>query len=84
MRNNNHLPSSEKQEVKGKGYGDFKKAVAEVVCNQLEEIQMRYNEITSSDLIETTLNEGAEKARALAQAKLSLVQQKLGMEIIRK
>ena len=72
------------QEFKGKGYGDFKKAVAEVVCNQLEEIQMRYNEITSSDLIETTLNEGAEKARALAQAKLSLVQQKLGMEIIRK
>lgn len=72
------------QEFKGKGYGDFKKAVAEVVCNKLEEIQTRYNEITNSDLIEKTLNEGANKARAIASKKLDLVQKKLGMEIVLK
>ena len=72
------------EEFKGKGYGDFKKAVADVVCNTLEEIQTRYNEITNSDLIETTLKEGADKARAIAEKKLTLVQQKLGMEIIHK
>ena len=72
------------EEFKGKGYGDFKKAVADVVCNTLEEIQTRYNEITNSDLIETTLKEGADKAHAIAQKKLTLVQQKLGMEIIHK
>ena len=72
------------EEFKGKGYGDFKKAVADVVCNTLEEIQTRYNEITNSDLIETTLKEGANKARVIAEKKLTLVQQKLGMEIIHK
>ncbi len=72
------------QEFKGKGYGDFKKAVAEVVCNKLEEIQTRYNEITNSNLIEKTLNEGANKARAIASKKLDLVQKKLGMEIVLK
>ena len=72
------------QEFKGKGYGGFKKAVADVVCSKLEEIQTRYNEITSSDLIETTLKEGADKARVIAEKKLTLVQQKLGMEIIHK
>ena len=72
------------QEFEGKGYGDFKRAVADCVCNTLEGIQARYQEITNSDIIEQTLNEGAAKARAIASKKLTTVQQAIGMEIITK
>ncbi|MBR3356424.1 MAG: tryptophan--tRNA ligase [Solobacterium sp.] len=65
----------------GKGYGDFKKAVADAVCGTLEKIQARYNEILAGDIIDTTLREGAEKARVLASAKLNQVQRAIGMEI---
>ena len=69
------------KEFEGKGYGDFKRAVADSVCSTLETIQTRYNEIVSSDLIEKTLKEGAEKASAYASVKLKQVQQAIGMEI---
>ncbi len=70
------------QEFAGKGYGDFKRAVADAVCAKLEEIQTRYNEINASDLLEKTLKEGAEKANVIADTKLAKVQRSLGMEII--
>ena len=69
------------QEFAGKGYGDFKKAVAEVVCDKLTEIQKSYDEIISSNIIESTLEEGAKKASALADAKLDKVQKAIGLEI---
>ncbi|MBF1100920.1 MAG: tryptophan--tRNA ligase [Solobacterium sp.] len=69
-------------EFEGKGYGDFKKAVADAVCAKLEEIQTRYNEIINSDLIETTLANGAKKAGAIASEKLNKVQKAIGMEIL--
>ena len=69
------------KEFEGKGYGDFKKAVANAVCDTLEKIQTRYNEILESDIIDTTLREGAEKARAMASKKLDQVQRAIGMEI---
>ena len=70
------------KEFEGKGYGDFKKAVADAVCAKLEEIQTRYNEIINSDLIETTLAYGAKKASAIASEKLNKVQKAIGMEIL--
>ena len=70
------------KEFEGKGYGDFKKAVADAVCAKLEEIQTRYNEIINSDLIETTLANGAKKASAIASEKLDKVQKAIGMEIL--
>ena len=71
-------------EFAGKGYGDLKRAVADKVCAELEMIQARYQEIIASDLIETVLKEGAEKARAMAAPKLEKVQKAIGMEIIEK
>lgn len=70
------------KEFKGKGYGDFKKAVADAVCAKLEEIQTRYNEIINSNLIETTLANGAKKASMIAAEKLNKVQKAIGMEIL--
>lgn len=70
------------QEFEGKGYGDFKRVVADAVCAKLEEIQTKYNEISNSDILEKTLTEGAKKANAIADAKLDKVQRAIGMEIL--
>lgn len=70
------------QEFEGKGYGDFKRVVADAVCAKLEEIQTKYNEISNSDILEKTLAEGAKKANAIADAKLDKVQRAIGMEIL--
>ena len=72
------------QEFAGRGYGDFKRAVADEVCAKLNEIQGRYNEILASDVIETTLKDGAAKAGVIASAKLAKVQKAIGMEIVSK
>ncbi len=69
------------QEFAGRGYGDFKRAVADVVCAELEKIQARYQEIVDSGMIDDVLREGAEKARSMAAPKLDLVQKAIGMEI---
>lgn len=63
------------------GYGDFKKAVADVVVNELDKIQTKYRDIIASGQIERVLQEGSEKARRVAFKKLKKVQKKLGMEI---
>ena len=65
----------------GKGYGEFKKEVAEVVAKELTMIQGRYNEIMKSGLIEQVLNEGAERAHRIAFMKLKKVQKKMGIDI---
>ncbi len=70
-------------EFAGKGYGEFKRSVADAVCAKLEEIQTRYNEVLSSGEIDRALNSGAERANLIADEKLAKVQKALGMEIIR-
>ena len=66
----------------GKGYGEFKKEVADVVCRELEKIQNRYNEILQGNLIEETLRKGAENAHRIAFRKLKKVQKKMGIDIV--
>lgn len=66
---------------KNEGYGTFKKAVAEVVCQELEKIQTKYAEVISSNIIQSTLNKGASNALVLANKKLALVQNKVGIQI---
>lgn len=72
------------QEFAGKGYGDFKRAVADAVCLKLEEIQTKYNEIIASDILEKTLHDGAKRASIVADETLQRVQNAIGMEIIEK
>ena len=69
------------KEFEGKGYGELKKYVADVVCGTLENIQNKYNEIINSTLIEDTLKEGAIKASAIASKMVDDVQRKIGLEI---
>lgn len=65
----------------GKGYGVFKKDLAEVVGNELQSIQDRYNDIMQGDYIDRILEEGAQKARVIARKKLAKVERKIGITI---
>ena len=47
----------------GKGYGDFKKDLAEVVGDELQRIQDRYNEVLDGDYLDNILEAGAEKSK---------------------
>jgi tryptophanyl-tRNA synthetase len=50
----------------GKGYGEFKTDVAEVVVNALAPIQAKHKELMESDTLDEILDQGAEKANAVA------------------
>lgn len=63
---------------KNKGYGDFKKELAEVVIQSLKPIQERYREI-SDDEVKAVLNCGAEKARPLARATYQKAKELMGL-----
>lgn len=82
------LTNEDKEDIvkrfEGQGYGEFKKAVADVVCDEIAKIQARYNEIINSDLIDKVLENGAKKASYIAAKKLAKVQRKVGIEIIKK
>lgn len=67
------------EEYQGRGYGEFKKDVAEAVVNMLEPIQKRYNELLNSDEIDRVLDEGREKASILAHKMVSKVKRKMGL-----
>lgn len=63
----------------GHGYGSFKKEVADVVCEELELIQNRYQDVIDSGILEDVLNQGAKKVREQAQETLHDVESKMGM-----
>ncbi|MBM7096121.1 MULTISPECIES: tryptophan--tRNA ligase [Alteribacter] len=64
----------------GKGYGDFKGDLAEVVVAALKPIQDRYNELIGSDELDRILDEGAEKANRHARKTLSKAERAMGLE----
>ena len=64
----------------GKGYSDFKKALAEVVIEGLRPLQERYKKIMSEKgYLDNILNEGAAKARPMAQKTLAKVHKAVGL-----
>lgn len=67
------------QLFEGQGYGQFKKAVADVVCEELEQLQRKVKDIQASGIIDKVLADGAEKASYVARKKLSKVYRKVGL-----
>ena len=67
-------------EYNGQGYGTFKKAVADVVCNFLSDLQNKVTEIKSSGVIEEILAKGREKASYIASKKLSKIYRTIGLK----
>ncbi|MBE7038599.1 MAG: tryptophan--tRNA ligase [Ruminococcaceae bacterium] len=66
-------------EFDGKGYGDFKMAVAEAIIEELKPIQQRYDElIKDKAYIEQIYTNGAKIAQSLARRTLSKVHRRVG------
>ena len=63
----------------GKGYGEFKKEVAEAVAKLLSEIQERYNKFNNEKVLDEILNAGSENAKIVANKKLKAVTTALGL-----
>ncbi|MFP6176889.1 tryptophan--tRNA ligase [Helicobacter pylori] len=71
-------PENIEERFKNKGYGDFKKELAEVMIQALKPIQERYKEI-SDDEVKAVLNGGTEKARPLARATYQKAKELMGL-----
>lgn len=66
------------KEFAGKGYGDFKKAVAKEVKLFLTKFQSKYNKINDND-VRKILDDGCKKARPIAEKTLKKVKEKIGL-----
>jgi len=73
-------PSELEREFDGRGYGDFKGAVADAVVEYLAPVRERYAELRPDEAAtEATLASGAEKARAIAADTLADVRRAMGV-----
>ena len=69
-------------EFAGKGYGDFKTAVAEAVISKLEPFQKRYNDLMENpDKLKEIYEKGAQKARQKTDNLIKEVYKKVGLVI---
>ncbi|WP_088809315.1 MULTISPECIES: tryptophan--tRNA ligase [unclassified Listeria] len=71
--------STIEEKYAGKGYGDFKSDLAEFVVQELEPIQTRYEDFLQSDELDRILDEGAEKARFVANKTLKKMENAIGL-----
>jgi tryptophanyl-tRNA synthetase len=64
----------------GKGYGDFKREVAEAVNAYLRPVRSRYAELrTDPAMVVESLRKGAGKARAVAAETMEAVRDRVGL-----
>jgi tryptophanyl-tRNA synthetase len=68
------------ERYKGRGYGDFKKELADAVIAHLSPIQEKIKDLLNDvGAMQKILEVGAEKARAIAQPKMREIKQRLGL-----
>lgn len=63
----------------GYRYGDFKKAIADAICEELLPLQSRYIEALETGLVDRVLEDGARRASIIANATLHRVQKAVGL-----
>lgn len=66
-------------EFVGKGYGEFKKVVAEIVAAEISSIQQRYSKIINSKELDEILDKGRETTRKLAKEKYEIMKERMGV-----
>lgn len=71
--------SSIEQRYVGKGYGEFKKEVADKVCELLEQIQKRFTHFNNTEILDEIVKKGAHKAQITAQETLARATKALGL-----
>jgi tryptophanyl-tRNA synthetase len=68
------------KEFKGKGYGDFKKSLAQVVINYLEPFRRKQKELQTRDVyVKEILAKGASRAKTIAETTMKEVREKMGL-----
>lgn len=68
------------KQFKGKGYGDFKKSLAKVMIDYLEPFRRKQKELQTRDVyVKEMLNNGAARARTIAQTTMQEVRSKMGL-----
>src|SRR5699024_4714712 len=72
------------EKYSGKGYGEFKADVAEIVVRLLEPSQKRYAELIESAELDDILDRGAEKASTVANKTLRKVNKAIELSRVRK
>lgn len=74
-------PISElEQDYTGKGYGDFKRDLADLTISVIEPLQQAFSEFMNDESkLTVLLNQGSDKAKSMANAKLSDVYTRLGL-----
>jgi tryptophanyl-tRNA synthetase len=73
-------PDDVEREFEGQGYGAFKQAVGEAVVDLLGPLRERYRELRADEgRLEATLQEGAQRARAIARPTLAEVREAMGV-----
>jgi tryptophanyl-tRNA synthetase len=76
---NNESIEQIEERYEGKGYGDFKHDAAEVVVNALTPIQEKYKELMESEKLDEILDQGAEKANAVASKMVKKMENAMGL-----
>jgi tryptophanyl-tRNA synthetase len=73
-------PEAIEREFEGQGYGAFKEAAGEAVVELLAPVRERYTELRGdAQRLEATLQEGADRARAIASETLGEVRRAMGV-----
>ncbi|ANB62053.1 tryptophan--tRNA ligase [Anoxybacteroides amylolyticum] len=67
------------KEYAGKGYGQFKADLAQVIIDTLTPIQEKYYHLMESATLDQVLDEGAEKANRVANAMLKKMEDAIGL-----
>ncbi len=67
------------EKYKDSNYATFKAELAEVVVDAIRPIQQRYFQIINDSKLDDILNQGAERARFIAQRKMQKVYKKIGL-----
>lgn len=67
------------QEYAGKGYGEFKADLAQVIIDTLTPIQEKYYNLMESTILDKVLDEGAEKANKVASKMLKKMENAMGL-----
>ena len=60
-------------------YGEFKRAVADVVSDFLSSLQERYKEIIDSGKLDEILSDGANKVKEITKNKFEVMKEKIGL-----
>ncbi len=68
------------KEFNGKGYGDFKKALAQVVVEKLEPFRRKHKELSTREVyVQEILKQGQSRALTIAQETMREVKEKMGL-----